>query len=315
MKHFIDFVHFLNSENKFVFEDVPKENIAANLKKDGTYDFDSPSYEQKSLKYKEYTITEFKKYINSIKNVVKNEIQDVFDKELKDDLIEIRNKLKLLIDLNGKYILITFFDVNYRWVHDYSIFYPEKENDYFNLSPEEKSKISEFLEMEKKSIIQLIKTIQKLEYTFPFKNRIGNPKNVKGFEFETLKQVNLAEIYDSLQNKIIDCSYDDFKEIFGGKVFNKPKTKVKWLLNNPDKSDAIKPLIFFLKSSIFKKTINDDELKQKISLFFTNSAGISFKDKNLSVAFKHYHKNYIDSARHITKIPLIENIKKIEEYL
>ena len=318
MKHFTDFVHLINTEKKFVFELVPKENTTANPMGDGTYNYDFPAYDKKKLKYNGYTFEQFQNYINEIKSLIRNEVSDVFHKENKDQLVEIHNKFLLLIKLISNYkTLKTSTAKKYNIYTGMSFRYPDSDiSEFKELAEYEKKQISQFMKLEFDTVYETIELIRKLEEDYKYEHIVGKFDKIEGFIFNSPKSIDLVNIYSILNDHLLQTDLKTFLKAFQGQEL-KSSPKIRWLLKNRNGSISMYALIYFLEHPIFIEQ-TEKEIIRKIDYIFVDSEGKSFIGR-ISQNLRHfkndrvsiYSKNYNEKWKKIVD----ERINKICEYL
>lgn len=131
-----------------------------------------------------------------------------------------------------------------------------------------------------------------------------------GFQFNSQYVAKLPHLYESLKEQGFisnDTAFADFEAAFSGKRLLKPK--VKWIkLGVKNTSSISKATIFYFVQELSNKgiikTINDDEIKAKVSLVFLNYD--SNKLQNIKGSFSEFKHNR-NSSESDTR-PLINNI-------
>jgi hypothetical protein len=312
MENFIEFVHFLNSDKSFEFiqtQDPPSPLSDIEYK-------NFPFSKELLVRYKKFTYNEFQLYIEKQTNVIINEITDVVQCQIKQSLIELKNKmifLKKNIRLylrtkthNG--IVIHFQDMQIN--HSGQII----AGIYSSLPFEGKIQISMFLELEFNLLHKILSTYAQLENSNLI--RISNNETVTGFTFQRSNHVDLRSIFVILDGYLTSSSFEVFEKAFSSVPIESP-LRIKLLLKNRDDHSNKRALIYFLSSPIFIE-MTDQELARKIHFCFADKEGHLFPLRPIAVNISQYTnaldkidagKTYSDWKNEIDKrIDLIQAI-------
>ncbi|MGM0582857.1 MAG: hypothetical protein ACQETL_19430 [Bacteroidota bacterium] len=313
MENFVKFVHFVNSEKKFIFKNTVSPELALTKEEYVNH----PNDGNKLLRYNGLTYKQFMDFLETNEDIVKNEISDVFHKQNKAEVTELLNKYKLLVQLQKKYKSKSIEGEKYQLYNGLIVHYPEKVINNFNeLQPAELKNISNFLKLEFEFLYEIVSLIQKLDKEYSFNKILGGKDDYSGFKFNTMHKIEFPPIYFLLQGNLIDCDMETFKKVFDGRELKRPP-KIKWLLNYRKDSNK-RALIYFLSQPIFVY-LDEEELKQKILYCFCDSQGYPFKLKSLNQNFSDYNKHIekieSESNKKDWKVLIDEKVAVIQQYL